>query len=283
MHAHSPPWRPDPAEAVTLILNYLVAYQTMHRSAQVKAGDKVLIIGQAAGLGRHICSWASWLSRRTYGIASGSKHAILTEYGATPIDYHTQDFVAILRRAEPDGLDAVFDGVGGDYLERLGFPVPRRARGIRRGTAIPRQFCMRLPTLLGQVLVAQPCCSNGRSAKLDGTSASRLMAEHAPVPGRPGDAVQAGRIGGNMNKPVITGSAFPSLEAAHANALLASGGVTGETRGSCVSPVAEPLEGSDCIADRQHKPEVIVKWPPPYLELSERDRVASLFFFPVSG
>ena len=35
----------DPAEAVTLVLNYLVAYQTLHRSAKVKAGDKVLIIG----------------------------------------------------------------------------------------------------------------------------------------------------------------------------------------------------------------------------------------------
>jgi len=37
----------DPAEAVTLILNYLVAYQALHRSAKVKAGEKVLIIAAA--------------------------------------------------------------------------------------------------------------------------------------------------------------------------------------------------------------------------------------------
>lgn len=35
----------DPAETVTLILNYLVAYQVLHRSARVKAGDKALIAG----------------------------------------------------------------------------------------------------------------------------------------------------------------------------------------------------------------------------------------------
>jgi NADPH:quinone reductase-like Zn-dependent oxidoreductase len=33
------PTTADPAAAVTLVLNYLVAYQTLHRSAKVKAGD----------------------------------------------------------------------------------------------------------------------------------------------------------------------------------------------------------------------------------------------------
>ena len=41
----------DPAEAVTLILNYLVAYQILHRSVQVKPGDKALIIGASGGVG----------------------------------------------------------------------------------------------------------------------------------------------------------------------------------------------------------------------------------------
>ena len=34
----------DPAEAVTLILNHIVAYQALHRAAKVQAGDKVLVI-----------------------------------------------------------------------------------------------------------------------------------------------------------------------------------------------------------------------------------------------
>jgi NADPH:quinone reductase-like Zn-dependent oxidoreductase len=35
----------NPAEAVVLILNYIVAYQVLHRSARVKPGEKALIIG----------------------------------------------------------------------------------------------------------------------------------------------------------------------------------------------------------------------------------------------
>jgi NADPH:quinone reductase-like Zn-dependent oxidoreductase len=41
----------DPAEAVTLVLNYIVAYQSLHRAAKVKAGEKTLIIGASGGIG----------------------------------------------------------------------------------------------------------------------------------------------------------------------------------------------------------------------------------------
>jgi NADPH:quinone reductase-like Zn-dependent oxidoreductase len=115
----------DPAEAATLILNYVLAYQTLHRSAKVKAGDKVLIIGASGGIGTAYLQLGKLADLQMYGIASKSKHHILTEYGATPIDYHTQDFVEVIRQAEPNGLDAVFDGMGGDYLER-GFSLLRR-------------------------------------------------------------------------------------------------------------------------------------------------------------
>ena len=53
-----------------------------------------------------------------YRVASKSKRSILTEYGAKPIDYRTQDFVEVIRQAEPQGLDAVFDGMAGDYFGR---------------------------------------------------------------------------------------------------------------------------------------------------------------------
>ena len=208
----------DPAEAVTLILNYLVAYQTMHRSAQVKAGDKVLIIGASGGIGTAYLQLGKLAELRMYGIASGSKHAILTEYGATPIDYHTQDFVAILRRAEPDGLDAVFDGVGGDYLER-GFSV-LKGGGTYVGYGNPLSFA-RLLKLLGQGLWLN-LLPNGRSAKLYGTSASRFNIR----PYREDWATLFKLLEEGKIKPVITGR-FPILEAAQANALLESGGVTG--------------------------------------------------------
>ncbi|TET51411.1 MAG: hypothetical protein E3J64_06920, partial [Anaerolineales bacterium] len=139
----------DPAEAVTLILNYLVAYQVMHRSARVDAGDKVLIVGASGGIGTALLQLGKLANLSMYGIASRSKHHILTEYGATPIDYHTQDFVEVIRKAEPDGLDAVFDGMGGDYFKR-GFSLLRRG-GTLVGYGNPLSFS-RMLHLLGQVI-----------------------------------------------------------------------------------------------------------------------------------
>ncbi len=108
----------DPAEAVTLILNYLVAYQILHRVAKVKAGDKALIIGASGGVGTAFLQLGRLAGLEMYGLASPSKHKILAEYGATPIDYHTQDFVEVIRRVEPEGLDYVFNGMGEDTFER---------------------------------------------------------------------------------------------------------------------------------------------------------------------
>src|SRR5689334_16010180 len=41
----------EPAQAVSLILNYITAYQMMHRSVKVRAGQRVLIHGAAGGVG----------------------------------------------------------------------------------------------------------------------------------------------------------------------------------------------------------------------------------------
>ncbi|MEJ2370042.1 MAG: alcohol dehydrogenase catalytic domain-containing protein, partial [Gemmatimonadales bacterium] len=41
----------DPAEAVSLVLNYVTAYQMLHRSAGVKAGQRALIHGASGGVG----------------------------------------------------------------------------------------------------------------------------------------------------------------------------------------------------------------------------------------
>src|SRR5208337_1520392 len=57
----------DPAEAVTLVLNYVVAYQVLHRSARVKAGDKVLIIGASGGCGTAFLQLGQLANLKMYG------------------------------------------------------------------------------------------------------------------------------------------------------------------------------------------------------------------------
>jgi NADPH:quinone reductase-like Zn-dependent oxidoreductase len=41
----------DAAEAVSLVLNYVTAYQMLHRSAEVRRGQRALIHGAAGGVG----------------------------------------------------------------------------------------------------------------------------------------------------------------------------------------------------------------------------------------
>jgi len=208
----------DPAEAAPLILNYIVAYQTLHRSAKVKAGDKVLIIGASGGIGTAFLQLGQLANLTMYGIASKNKHPILTEYGATPIDYRTQDFVEVIQKAEPDGLDAVFDGIGGDYITR-GFSLLQRG-GTYVGYANPLSVSRTLH-FLGQVILLH-FLPNGRSARYYGTGSSRLnrrpfLEDWATL----FKLLEEGKI-----KPVIE-KKYPILEAAQANELLESGTVTG--------------------------------------------------------
>ena len=208
----------DPAEAATLILNYIVAYQTLHRSAKVKAGDKVLIIGASGGVGTAYLQLGRLANLNMYGIASGSKHHILAEYGATPIDYRTQDFVEVIRRAEPGGLDAVFDGMVWGYLDQ-GFSLLRRGgTWVQYGNPLSFSGLLRL---LGK-LVLLNVLPNGKSFKLYGTTTSkfgrgRYLEDWATL----FELLAEGKI-----KPVIM-EKYPILEAAQANALLEGGSVTG--------------------------------------------------------
>ncbi|CAG0936539.1 2-haloacrylate reductase [Thermoflexales bacterium] len=208
----------DPAEAVTLLLNYIVAYQTLRRSAKVKAGGKVLIIGASGGIGTAFLQLGKLARLKMYGLASPSKHHTLIEYGATPIDYHTQDFVAVIRQAEPNGLDAVFDGMGGHYFAR-GYSLLKRG-GALVGYSNPLSVSRTLKHLSQVVLFN--LLPNGRSASYYGTSKSRLnrrpfLEDWATL----FQLLAEGKI-----KPIIAAK-FPILEAAQANELLESRRVIG--------------------------------------------------------
>ncbi len=210
----------DPAEAVTLILNYIVAYQVMHRSAKVKAGDKALIIGASGGIGTALLQLGKLAGLTMYGIASRGKHAILTEYGVTPIDYHTQDFVELIRQAEPEGLDAVFDGMMRmNYIQGALALLRKGGRLVSFGE--PAGFAD-LFRVLGTSLAVN-LLPNGKAYKLYGTSFYFLGMTR---PFLEDWATLFRLLGEGKIKPVIA-ARFPILEAAQANALLESGQVTG--------------------------------------------------------
>src|SRR5262245_58809144 len=108
----------DPAEAVTVAFNYVAAYQMLHRVAHVQRGGRILIHGAGGGLGTAFLELGHLAELEMYGTASKAEHALLSRLGATPIDYHTEDFAERVRAMTGgEGADAVFDPIGSAHLK----------------------------------------------------------------------------------------------------------------------------------------------------------------------
>ena len=107
----------DPAEAVCLVLNYVAAYQMLHRIAHVARGQRILVHGAAGGVGSAMLELGQLAGLKQYGTASKPKHDLVARLGATPIDYRTEDFVArIAALTDGRGIDAAFDPMGAAHL-----------------------------------------------------------------------------------------------------------------------------------------------------------------------
>lgn len=108
----------EPIEVAASVLNYYVAFQMLHRVAHVKSGQIILAHGAAGGVGIALLQLGQLSSLRCYGTCSPSKFDAVGKLGGRPIDYKNQDFVAAIRGAEPDGIDVVFDPIGGSSFRR---------------------------------------------------------------------------------------------------------------------------------------------------------------------
>lgn len=108
----------DPAEAVSVGLNYVTAYQMLYRAARVKRGDRVLVHGAAGGVGTALLQLGRLAGLEMYGTCSAQAAGVVAAEGATPVDYQKQDFVREIHRLVATGVDVVFDGIGGSHIWR---------------------------------------------------------------------------------------------------------------------------------------------------------------------
>ena len=108
----------DAAEAVSLVLNYVTAYQMLHRSAKIRPGQRVLIHGAAGGVGTALLQLGRLAGLECYGTCSSRGASAVSELGGAPIDYQHQDFVEEIHRLTGEGVDVVFDGIGGAHIWR---------------------------------------------------------------------------------------------------------------------------------------------------------------------
>lgn len=106
----------DSADAVAVVTNGVTAWQMLHRAASVRPGQTVVVHGASGGVGTLLVQLARLAGAEVIGTASASKHADVRALGAVPIDYKSEDVPERVRRISPDGVDAVFDHVGGPGL-----------------------------------------------------------------------------------------------------------------------------------------------------------------------
>ncbi|WP_442593667.1 medium chain dehydrogenase/reductase family protein [Neobacillus sp. D3-1R] len=108
----------DLYEAAAIILNYLTAYQLLYRIAEVQKGNTVLAHGLGGGVGTALLQLSKELDIKLYGTASAKDRQKFISEGVFYIDYRTEDFVKRMNSLEPNGVDVVFDGVGGFNWQR---------------------------------------------------------------------------------------------------------------------------------------------------------------------
>ncbi|QKV72984.1 medium chain dehydrogenase/reductase family protein [Amycolatopsis sp. Hca4] len=102
----------DAAEAETFVVNGITAYQMLHRWAKVEAGGTILVHGASGGVGTTLVQLARAAGIEVIGTASARNLGVVTALGATAVDYRG-DVLAEVRKLAPNGVDAVFDHVGG--------------------------------------------------------------------------------------------------------------------------------------------------------------------------
>lgn len=106
------------SEAVTLILSYTTAYQMLHRVAKVTAENSILIHGAGGAVGIAMLQLGKLLKLKMYGVDSKLKHDFIQKHGGIPVDYKEEDFTQRIQELTTNGVDAVFDPIGGKNFKK---------------------------------------------------------------------------------------------------------------------------------------------------------------------
>ncbi|MEU6849804.1 medium chain dehydrogenase/reductase family protein [Actinacidiphila alni] len=169
------------AEAETVVVNGITAWQMLHRRARVRAGRTVLVMGANGGVGTVLVQLAQAAGATVIGTASARHHDALRERGVLPVDYRSDDLAAQVRALAPGGVDAVFDHVGGRGIVDSWRLLARGGTLVSYGTASTRddQGSKQWPVLkLIARLSLWNALPNGRGATFFNIWAGRSFAKN---------------------------------------------------------------------------------------------------------
>jgi NADPH2:quinone reductase len=125
------------AEAATVPLAGLTAWQSLFDTAKLSAGEKILIHAGSGGVGSLAIQLAKHAGATVYTTARAVNHDYVRGLGAdTAIDYTKENFVDVLRKREPAGIDVVYDTIG-SQVQRRSYEVLRKGGRLVSIISIP--------------------------------------------------------------------------------------------------------------------------------------------------
>jgi NADPH2:quinone reductase len=145
-------------DAAAFIMTYATSHHALLDRGQLQAGETVLVLGAAGGVGTAAIQIAKAAGARVIAAASSDeKCALCTQIGAdATINYSRQDLRETLKAlTDGKGPDVVYDPVGGDLTEAAFRAIAWRGRYLVVGFAagpIPA-LPLNLPLLKGAALV----------------------------------------------------------------------------------------------------------------------------------
>jgi NADPH2:quinone reductase len=204
-------------DAAAFIMIYATAYHALVDRAQLKAGETVLVLGAAGGVGTSAIQIAKACGARVIAAAStDEKCALCKSIGAdASINYNSQDLrEAVKALTDGKGPDVIYDPVGGDYTEPAFRSIAWRGRYLVVGFAAGKipALPINLPLLKGASIVG---VFWGSFAKHEPKANTAMLLELAKMYGQ-------GKI-----KPVIDRT-LPMAELKGAFAHMGSRGVMGK-------------------------------------------------------
>lgn len=120
-------------QAASIPVGALTAWGAVIDTAQVQAGQHVLVQGAAGGTGVYALQLAKWRGAHTIGTASTANLDLLRELGAGQVIDYTKEMF----ETQVHDLDVVVDTVGGD--------LPQRSLSVLRPTGLLVTIAGRLP------------------------------------------------------------------------------------------------------------------------------------------
>ena len=206
-----------PVDAAAFIMTYATSHHALIDRGQLKAGETVLVLGAAGGVGTAAIQIAKASGAKVIAAAStDEKCALCKELGADATINYTRENLreALKTLTEGKGPDVIYDPVGGEFAEPAFRSIAWRGRYLVIGFAggpIP-SLPLNLPLLKGASLVG---VFWGDFARREPKANAAMMAELAQWYGQ-------GKI-----KPVID-RAMPMSELQAAYAHMGSRGVKGK-------------------------------------------------------